>query len=793
LFTFVKKLVYNFLKGEKMEKLALAAFLHDIGKFAQRAEAYKFFELDDFEKSFAICDKNKCSYYHAAFTARVLTEMGLDGIENLVVLASSHHKKNLNKEENIIKLADKYSSAERKESESSDFKKTNLFSIFSEVGLCSLANEYYFDIQKFDENIAYPTTNKTSKNNVVKYKKLYDKFKKDAKSLELDFEKKTTQSFLNLKSLLEKYTTFIPSSSYKSYPDVSLFDHLLSTAAIASAIYLGNEKKFFLIQGDFSSIQNFIFSKYGESNKYLAKILRAKSLFVTLATEMIALKVCRELGLTPLSIVMNAGGKFTIIAPKIDEKKLNEILNNIKREINKEFLKINFLQTHFILDYVEEEFKNLSFGNASKVMEKMAKKFEASKLKFDEEIEVFESYIDELSKKEKCSICGIVPTDEEIEEDVYVCKFCKKFKDLGQKLPKVKYIKLDLNKGIFEGIDLVDEIEEESENIIYYSMNENDNFAIKRVANYVPIIEEKKKVYELIKDKSDSNIGDIKSFYHIAVDGLEEKEDGFYGRKYLAILKADVDNLGQVFIYGFKKIKKSNDIFPIKYVSQIKNYDEIVDEATFSRVVSLSRFMDFYFTTILKKKIKEKYKNIYTVFAGGDDLFLIGHYKDIINLHKEFLEDFKKYTQNKDLHLSYAIRFTSPDVPLNQMAEFAESDLEEAKEGLKDRSVIFGVKVKNSELPNLYALEDEFRRMDYLSDSFLYKLYMLIEMRENIEENPIKNARWKALFNYFLKKNVKKEYWEEAGKIGEWIERYGEKLKIPLNLYLYSKRKYKKD
>ena len=776
-----------------MDKLALAAFLHDIGKFAQRAEIYKFSELDDFEKSFAICDKNKCSYYHAAFTARALKDMGLDSIENLVVLASSHHKNNLNNEENVIKLADRFSSAERKESESGDFKKTNLLSIFSEIGLCHLPEEYYFDVQELNKNITYPKIGKFSKENVAKYKKLYEEFIKKAKKLDLDFDKKPMQSFLNLKSLLERYTTFIPSSSYKTYPDVSLFDHLLTTAAIASAIYLGDKKEFFLIQGDFSSIQNFIFSKYGESNKYLAKILRAKSLFVTLATEMIALKVCKELGLTPLSIVMNAGGKFTIIAPKIDENELNEILNKIKSEINEEFSKINFLQTHFILDYVKEGFKNLSFRNASKVMEKMAKKFEGSKLKFDEEIEVFDSYIDELSKKEKCDICGIVPTDEKIEKDVYICRFCKKFKDLGQKLPKAKYIKLDLNKGIFDGIDLVDEIDEENENIIYYSVDENDNFAIKRVANYVPIIEEKKAVYELIKDKSDSKIGDIKSFYHIAVDGLEEKEDGYYGRKYLAILKADVDNLGQIFIYGFKKIKKSDNTFPIKYISKIKNHDEIIDEATFSRVVSLSRFMDFYFSTILKKKIKEKYKNIYTVFAGGDDLFLIGHYKDIIKLHKELLEDFKKYTQNKDLHLSYAIRFTSPDVPLNQMAEFAESDLEEAKEGLKDRSVIFGIKVKNSELPNLYALEDEFRKMDYLSESFLYKLYTLIDMKENIEKNPIKNARWKALFNYYLKKSIAKNKWQEAGEIGKWIEKYGERLKIPLNLYLYSKRKYKKD
>ena len=40
-------------------------------------------------------------------------------------------------------------------------------------------------------------------------------------------------------------------------------------------------------------------------------------------------------------------------------------------------------------------------------------------------------------------------------------------------------------------------------------------------------------------------------------------------------------------------------------------------------------------------------------------------------------------------------------------------------------------------------------------------------------------------------KEKKEQMWQEAGKIAEWIEKYGEKLKIPLNLYLYSKRSYK--
>jgi CRISPR-associated protein Csm1 len=115
------------------DKIALAGLLHDIGKFAQRADEKT--NLDDYDFNFSVCSKNKCSYYHAGYTAKVLKEIGLDNIKDLVNIASSHHKHNLEGLERIIQLADRYASAERKEGESSDFRDTKLMSIFSEVSL----------------------------------------------------------------------------------------------------------------------------------------------------------------------------------------------------------------------------------------------------------------------------------------------------------------------------------------------------------------------------------------------------------------------------------------------------------------------------------------------------------------------------------------------------------------------------------------------------------------------------------------------------------------------------------
>ena len=75
------------------------------------------------------------------------------------------------------------------------------------------------------------------------------------------------------------------------------------------------EEPLLLVQGDFFGIQDFIFSGGRESNKGAAKILRGRSFQVSLFTELAALKVLNACGLPATSQVMNAAGKFLIVAP----------------------------------------------------------------------------------------------------------------------------------------------------------------------------------------------------------------------------------------------------------------------------------------------------------------------------------------------------------------------------------------------------------------------------------------------------------------------------------------------
>ncbi len=756
-----------------MEKLALAAFLHDIGKFRQRAGLEVSEEL---KSQYCPSFNGKYSHLHAAHTVEAIDEMGLklkkEDLTCVIRLAASHHLSNLEGDEEIVQIADRYaSSLDRKESyeelKKNEFITSAIETPFSYVYLNNLPKKHYYPLQKLEGDLKI--TSQKNVNSKEEYKELYKEFISEVKKESLRFD--NLEDFLKIKSIYEKYTTFIPSSTYKTYPDVSLFDHSLATAAIAVAIKNGNKEEFSLIQGDFTSIQSFIFSKKGESNKHLAKILRAKSLFVNIATEIVALRVVKELNLSVFNIVMNAGGKFTILAHKLskeDKKKLEEI----KKWVNNEFMEVNFLSTKFVIKSIDFGADKFKLGKFSEVYKDLALAFEEEKLRFIPEFNQFDDYL-EKAKNGVCEVCGIVSTKDK------VCRFCKKFEDLGGKLVVVegKYINFDLD-SLFS-IDIGDKPKG-----LYYGFRE---YPIKRVANVVPVFskdEVNAKKYKLIDSKEvEAKEEKVKSFYHIAVDGLKEENEEFYGRKYLAVLKADIDNLGKIFICGFRR------------------------EETFSRILYLSRMIDYFFTTVLMEFVKNK--NIYTVFAGGDDLFLIGHYEDIVDVYEFVVKKFRDYTKNDDFHLSASIKFFRPNVPVHLVAEFAEEELDIAKKSGKNSVSIFDVVYKNNEFLEFLEFREFFEELyEKLKkvnsgSSFMYRFYDFIEMAYNLKDGKdlLKNSRWVYMMKYLIEKNFEIKRNDKHAKTKEeiksmlyllkaMIEKDDIKLILPLNLFMYSIRKY---
>ncbi|MGP1580353.1 MAG: type III-A CRISPR-associated protein Cas10/Csm1 [Wolinella sp.] len=143
-----------------------------------------------------------------------------------------------------------------------------------------------------------------------------------------------------------------------------------------------------------------------------------------------------------------------------------------------------------------------------------------------------------------------------------------------------------------------------------------------------------------------------------------------HGENAIALVKADVDNMG-------------NFISHSDVTQNFANFD------TFSK--GINNFFSLYVT----RKMKDKFKGSYTVFAGGDDLLLVGSYDQMIELAIFIRQEFMKYIKTKDLSISFGLVLAKPSTPISYLAKTGELWLEASKEmDGKDAVSIFGETAK---------------------------------------------------------------------------------------------------
>lgn len=233
---------------ETIEQVALSALLHDIGKFWQRTGV---------EKPFTKQEKEYFNTYeHAHWSCKFIEKYINDN--NISRWALHHHLKDLDEwQSKVIKLADWLSSGERnvfehgKNDQSSEEPPTltpptaRLENIFDNL-LCTKKpgeerEKTYFQLNQYpeySEKEFFPTSANEGKQE--EYKKLWDKFIEDLKYLGWTDIDKLNLPYTTWLSLLKKYTSRIPSATptekQKIFPDISLYQHLRITSAIASCI-----------------------------------------------------------------------------------------------------------------------------------------------------------------------------------------------------------------------------------------------------------------------------------------------------------------------------------------------------------------------------------------------------------------------------------------------------------------------------------------------------------------------------------------------------------------------------
>ncbi|MEW6108102.1 MAG: type III-A CRISPR-associated protein Cas10/Csm1 [Nitrospirota bacterium] len=877
---------------ETIYKIAIAAYLHDIGKFAERAHGTKE-KSDELETGFYPDEKflnnnmdlyqphfqGKYTHKHAVYTAAFIDhiekllpakfnkgEWGLE--DSFMNLAAGHHKPETPLQW-IVAIADRVSSGfDRNEFEDynneigiKDYKKTRLLTIFEGINL----NEKWKDDNLESYNFRYPLK-ELSPENIFPVKISDDrKTSKEYNDLFFDFvaslEKIIHRQniplwFEHFDSLFMIYASHIPAATVgKVVPDVSLYDHSKTTSALASAIYLYHkqketldienikdyeEKKFLIVSGDFYGIQNFIFSEGGSTNKASAKLLRGRSFAVSLISELAADILCGEIGLTIASIVLSAAGKFTIIAPNTEETKGK--IKIVSEKINDWLIKMFYGESALGISFIEASCSDFTVEQFSVLWEKLARELEKkkyTKINLQKHGGKVDGYLDQFNndlKKKLCPFCGKRPSHPDIENDPLVgeeessCKICRDHIYIGTNLVKEQRIAVTtidadlerehLSEPVFGEYQLsfkvtgkLNDLANSGKLLKYWDIGISDDGNIAKditsrfINGYVPKYEDEdlhdnrylagrksdKKKQEMIDQISvDKKSKTPKTFAHIAVKALNytDKPDKFTGIEALGILKADVDNLGLIFSCGLRR-------------SSLSRF------ATLSR--QMNNFFSIYLPYVLTKR--DDFKNIYTVFGGGDDLFLIGPWNRIIDFASFLNNSFNEYVcSNNQVTISTGISINKPGEPLLSISERAEDALKKSKRNERDSITLFDEEVKWHEFKKLEEIKKtlyDWIDKKYINNAMLFRLnnfsFMakqereineILKKYESVDMEELECLKWRSKFKYNLVRNIGKdlkdekraEAIKEVEKAVGWFTEYGGAMKIPVWQIIYNQR-----
>ena len=136
----------------------------------------------------------------------------------------------------------------------------------------------------------------------------------------------------------------------------------------------------------------------------------------------------------------------------------------------------------------------------------------------------------------------------------------------------------------------------------------------------------------------------------------------------LGVLRMDVDGLGKVFIEGFPTFR---------------------EYTRFSN--TLSEFFNHKLPTLQSKPEYHDYLNI--IYAGGDDMFVVGRWDKVIDFAYETRNAFIDHVQKDKVSISGGIAIVDPKFPISKAAQLsgeAESAAKEFREGEKNAFNLFG-------------------------------------------------------------------------------------------------------
>lgn len=820
---------------KEKEILIKGALLHDIGKVCYRAMNKRINHsklggdfLEQYLKSNEETERllNCVRYHHKDY----LQKAKLDKNDLAYIVYEA---------DNIASGMDRRENEGEKKGFDPKLNLDSIFSVFYSDKEIQVANKYPLIYKDINKAFNYPRKDISLATN-SNYEALLNKIKSHF------ITKDINQISINqLLQIIEEGFSYVPSSTNRAEVcDISLYVHSKITSAVASCMKLyfdeqqiqdykkycfnsgskifRNEKIYLLVSGDISGIQDFI---YTIPSKGALKTLRGRSLYIDLLLEEFIDEYLEQIGLSRANVLYSGGGHFYILAPNIEDTKKS--IDKLQAKMNRWLMENIGINLYLAIGTAECSANNLmkseAQGNLFAIVNKKLKDDKTIRYSKDEDFleHIFNVEKEKDTAKKECNIChNLVDklwkynSDEEI-----ACEFCLNLYKLGQDILTQDLVFVISEKKIDDGIKIFGK----DKDLYMYAVNIEDIDMFKgkilRIYSKNNLLENDLAIRLYLADYSAKNENDeVMTFDDLAKSSCKIDK----GIKRLGVLRLDVDDLGIAFSSGF--------------VSDKDKIEDNLRYATLSRYADLSKDISMFFKVAINKICagdltgcvdfeekafnilgiaKAKKRKVNIIYAGGDDLFLVGAWDEVLEVAIDINRAFKQFTNGK-VTLSAGMAMFSPTYPISKMAEIAGLLVQMSKNRKDKNSIaLFGMETNlkangQLECKHIYTWADfEMKvckeKMNYLlarlsfdgdkfnklsiGKSLVYRLMDLIQLAD---EDKLNIARFAYVLARMQPKQDKDEqkrkvYEDFVSKMYQWINNNEDKkqLATALNLLVY--------
>lgn len=704
-----------------LREVALSALLHDVGKLLQRGSG------------------TPQAATHSEFGRTFLRELGYS--EAVCEAALRHHGRGREGQTvseasfpstRVVYAADNVASSFRREgSKGRGFDPS--------APLHSIFNFIHRDVSIHNEGRSYPLT-EHGKGGVNSYlprepdeTRAAGSYRRLKDGLVEAFGKLgDPEDVVSVLNLLERYGSYVRSTTSRSDTgDISLFDHSRVTAALAVCIAghlneMGTRPtmrevedqeapRYLFVRGDISGVQKFI---YTITSKGALRMLRARSFYLELVAEHTVARILELCGVPRTNTIYVGGGGFQLLLPNTGLSA--EAVETVGRELNAVLASSFGRDLYLTLATLPCAASGITGDGLGETLRELGRTLSEQKARKHRE-DLHRLFAEQPEPAaESCDVCtrddapvtkyeprGYEAADGTTgEEPVALCETCRMLARASRKLVGSLYL-------VEDGGDLY--IGETG-----YGLSQNDL----------------KAVYALNDVGDEACLRGVVPLPAARYAARDEEQEGQImdfgklsgkatGASRLAVLRMDVDNLGETFRTGLPEQMR-----------------------TFDRYAALSRAFTTFFKVVVPEICAGNYESSLRLFgedgaraaslvySGGDDLFVVGAWSDVLELAVDVRQAFRKFVcENPAVTLSGGVSIHAAGEPLYLMAEQAGMAEETAKNNKengreKDSAVLF---YRGPDYRTLSNSVPEALFWDEVEDGVVSLLQRINEFRRNGE------------------------------------------------------------